>query len=91
VPEKPSADPAAAYKTGLQQYAHGDTAGAIATFRTSLSSNPGFAPTWRGLGVIYDKLGNKAQARAAFKRYLQLAPGAIDADHIRDRLEQLGP
>jgi regulator of sirC expression with transglutaminase-like and TPR domain len=41
--------------------------------------------------VIYDKLGNKAQARAAFKRYLQLAPGAIDADHIRDRLEQLGP
>jgi regulator of sirC expression with transglutaminase-like and TPR domain len=56
----------------------------------SLSSNPTFAPTWRGLGVVYEKLGNKGQARAAFKRYLQLAPGAGDADQIRDRIDQLG-
>jgi regulator of sirC expression with transglutaminase-like and TPR domain len=35
-------------------------------------------------------MGNKGQARAAFKRYLQLAPTAGDADQIRDRMERLG-
>ena len=91
VPEKPSADPAAVYRTGLQQLTRGDTAGALATFRALRSSNPGFAPTWRGLGVVYEKLGNKREAREAFKHYLQLAPGASDADKIRDLVEQLGP
>jgi hypothetical protein len=88
--DRPRADPAAMYRTGLQQYAHGDTAGALATFRGSLQTNPGFAPTWRGIGLVYEKMGNKGQARAAFKRYLQLAPTAGDADQIRDRMERLG-
>jgi hypothetical protein len=88
--DKPKADPAAAYKTSLQQYARGDTSGALATLRTSLSSNPKFAPTWRGLGLVYEKLGDHGQARSAFKRYLQLAPRAGDADQIRDRMERLG-
>ncbi len=89
-PDKPRVDPAAAYKTGLQQYARGDTSGALATFRSSLASHPGFAPTWRGLGLVYEKQGNRSQARAAFKRYLQLSPGASDAEQIRGRLERLG-
>ena len=89
VPDNPRTDPAAAYKTGLQQYARGDTTGALATFRTSLSGSPNFAPTWRGLGLVYEKLGNKAQARSSFQRYLQLAPNAPDADQVRDRLEHL--
>ena len=88
--ERPRADPAALYRTGLQQYAHGDTAGALATFRGSLLNNPGFAPTWRGIGLVYEKMGNKGQARAAFKRYLELAPTAGDADQIRDRMDRLG-
>jgi serine/threonine-protein kinase len=89
-PERPRVDPAAAYRTGLQQYARGDTAGALATFRGSLAGSPSFAPTWRGLGLVYEKLGNKSQARQAFRRYLQLAPTAGDADQIRDRMERLG-
>jgi tetratricopeptide (TPR) repeat protein len=88
-PDKPRADPGEAYKTGLQQYARGDTSGALSTFRTSLAINPNFAPTWRGLGLVYEKLGNKTQARSAFRRYLQLAPTAADADQVRDRLERL--
>ncbi|HEX2688143.1 MAG TPA: tetratricopeptide repeat protein [Kofleriaceae bacterium] len=87
--DKPGGDPASAYKTGLQQYARGDTTGALSTLRTSLASNPTFAPTWRGLGLVYEKLGNKDQARSAWKRYLQLAPDGSDAEQIRERLERL--
>jgi Flp pilus assembly protein TadD len=83
-------DPAVAYRTGLQQYARGDNAGALATFRASAASSPGFAPTYRGLGLVYEKLGNKAEARRQFKHYLLLAPSAADADQIRERLEHLG-
>jgi outer membrane biosynthesis protein TonB len=79
-----------AYRAGLQQFARGDTRGALASLRTSLASNPNYAPTWRGLGLVFEKLGEKDQARAAFKRYLQLSPGAGDADQIRGRLERLG-
>jgi Tfp pilus assembly protein PilF len=87
---EPRPDPADAYRTGLQQYARGDSTGALATLRASASANPGYAPTWLGLGLIYEKLGNKAEAKLAFKRYLQLAPDAGDADQIRDRIERLG-
>ncbi len=86
----PDFDPAAANRSGLQQFARGDTAGALATLRGSLASSPSYAPTWRSLGLIFQKLGERDQARAAFKRYLQLAPGADDAEQIRGRLEQLG-
>jgi len=39
---------------------------------------------------VFEKLGEKDQARAAFKRYLQLAPGASDAEQIKNRMERLG-
>jgi hypothetical protein len=86
-----SRDPVASYRTGLQQYARGETTAALLTFRSSLANSPSFAPTWRGLGLVYEKLGNRSQARSAFRRYLQLAPTAPDADQVRDRLERLGP
>jgi Tfp pilus assembly protein PilF len=82
-------DVEAAYRTGLQQFARGDTTGALASLRTSLAGNPNYAPTWRALGLVFEKLGEKDQARAAYKRYLQLAPSAGDAEQIRSRLERL--
>jgi hypothetical protein len=90
-PEQPRMDPAVTYRLGLQQYARGDTTSALATFRNTLSTSPGYAPAWRGLGLVYEKLGDRGQARGAFRRYLQLAPTAGDADQVRDRLERLGP
>jgi hypothetical protein len=89
-PRKPKVDPAAAYKAGLQQFARGDAEGALATFKSSLASDPGYAPTWRGIGLVYEKLGKRSQASTAFRRYLQLSPNASDAAQIRGRLERLG-
>ncbi|MBA2539685.1 MAG: tetratricopeptide repeat protein, partial [Deltaproteobacteria bacterium] len=87
---KPKVDSASAYKTGFQQYVKGDSLGALATFKEALASNPGYAPTWRGIGMVYEKLGRKSQAVTAFKRYLELSPNAGDAEQIRNRLERLG-
>lgn len=87
--EKPKFDAAAAYKTGFQQYVRGDTSGALATFKSSLAASSGYPPTWRGLGLVYEKLGQKAQAKGAFRRYLQLSPNANDAEQIRTRMERL--
>jgi hypothetical protein len=90
-PDPPkSDDAAAAFKSGSALMIKGDLNGALATFKASLASNPGFAPTWRGIGLVYEKLGKKSQASTAFKRYLQLSPNAGDAEQIRARLERLG-
>ena len=88
-PKKPAVDANVAYKTGIQQFARGDANGALSTFKQSLSTNPDFAPTWRGIGMVYEKLGKKSQAKTAFRRYLQLSPSAGDAEQIRERMERL--
>jgi len=89
-PKPAKVDAATAYKAGFQLYVKGDTSGALASFKEALASNPGYAPTWRGIGLVYEKLGRKSQAVTAFKRYLELSPGAGDAEQIRNRLERLG-
>ena len=52
-----------------------------------IQASPGYAPPWRVIGLIYEKSGDRAGARSAFEKYLQLAPGAPDAPSIRDRLD----
>src|SRR6185503_4555244 len=71
-----SAEAEKAYKTGLQLFARGDTSGALASLKTAQSGNSGHAGTQRALGMVYEKMGKKALARAAFQRYLKLAPRA---------------
>jgi Tetratricopeptide repeat len=88
-PAKAKVDPQAAYKQGLQAYLRGDTTTALASLRSALAADPNYAPTWRGLGLVFEKMNEKDQARAAYRKYLQLAPNAGDADNIRNRLERL--
>lgn len=86
----PKVDAEAAYRQGVQLFARGDTGAALQQMRSSIASNPEFAPAWRGLGLVFEKMGEKDQARSAYKRYLKLAPSANDADQIRNRMERLG-
>src|SRR5262249_13378879 len=83
-------DAEASYRAGLQAFARGDTSGALTSLKSWLNDNPRFPPTWRGLGLVYEKMGDRGQAARAYKRYLQLAPNAGDAEVIRGRLERLG-
>jgi hypothetical protein len=75
----------AQYKEGVQLLVKGDAKGALAV----LSKAKSYTPTWRVLGQVYRKLGDKAAAKNAFQRYLTLAPGAADAATVREQMNQL--
>jgi hypothetical protein len=77
------------YREGLQAWIHGDGKTGLVLCKRVIQASPSFAPPWRVLGLIYEKSGDRASARNAFEKYLQLAPGAPDAPGIRERLDGL--
>ncbi|HUQ01285.1 MAG TPA: protein kinase [Kofleriaceae bacterium] len=79
----------ALYKDGLGRYVAGDTGGAIDRFQDALARDPRYAPAHRGLGMAYEKKGDRSRAARSFKKYLELAPQASDAVQIRARLAKL--
>ncbi|HEX7702289.1 MAG TPA: tetratricopeptide repeat protein, partial [Kofleriaceae bacterium] len=81
----PNAD--ALFQKALQSYVKGDLKTALALLKTAKAANPSHAATWRLLGQVYKKLGDHVQAKAAFTRYLALAPNASDAATIRHEVE----
>ena len=76
-------------KEGLQALVRGDTKAALALCKRVTQANQSYASAWRLMGLVYEKLGEKASAHNAFQKYLQLAPGASDAPSIRQHLESL--
>ncbi|TMQ09700.1 MAG: tetratricopeptide repeat protein [Deltaproteobacteria bacterium] len=76
-------------KEGLQSLVRGDPRAALALCKRATQANPSHAPGWRLMGLVYEKLGEKASAHSAYQKYLQLAPGASDAPSIRQHLESL--
>jgi tetratricopeptide (TPR) repeat protein len=77
----------ALFQKALQAYVKGDLKTALGLLKTAKAANPSHAPTWRLLGQVYKKLGDRTQAKAAFTRYLVLAPNAGDAATIRREAE----
>jgi hypothetical protein len=57
----------------------GDAAGAERRFVAALRSDSGAGDPWYGLGLARDRLGKRAQAIAAWRRALAVAPGYSDA------------
>jgi tetratricopeptide (TPR) repeat protein len=43
----------------------------------------------RGLGMLYEKLGRKAEAIAAYEKYIEVSPAAFDRERIQRRIETL--
>jgi serine/threonine-protein kinase len=82
-------DAEALYKQGVQAMVRGETKTAITALTKATRIRPGFAPAWRVLGQVYKKNGDKGQAKAAFQRYLSIAPNAPDAPQIRDQIKSL--
>lgn len=87
--EKPAIDVVDTVNQGLKAFVTGNTKGALALLKQAKAAKPGYAPTYRVLGKVYKKLGDTASAKAAYQRYLKLAPTAPDAAQIRKELEEL--
>jgi beta-barrel assembly-enhancing protease len=63
---------------------------AIAHYRRALELDPRDVDPVRELALLYFDLGDRAQARAAFERYLAVQGGAADAGRIREYVAILG-
>ncbi|MDB4959503.1 MAG: serine/threonine protein kinase with repeat [Myxococcales bacterium] len=85
--DKPSAE--ALFKQGLQAFVKGDTKGALAILQKAKAAGPGYPPSWRLLGQVYKKLGDRNAAKASFQRYLKLDPKASDADKVTTWIDEL--
>jgi beta-barrel assembly-enhancing protease len=56
-------------------------------YRKALELDPGNAAAHRGLGFLYETQRLRAQCAEEFRKYLELAPNALDQLQIRRRLE----
>ena len=67
----------------------GDDARAAAGYAASVRYPDAPADAWRWHGIMLQKAGQRAEARAAYQRYLTIAPNAPDAPFIRQQLQFL--
>jgi regulator of sirC expression with transglutaminase-like and TPR domain len=77
------------YAAGNQKLFAGDATSAILYYKQSLAAYPGYVAGYRGLGLAYAKLNDKAKAVQALKTYLGAAPGAKDAPLLKKRIASL--
>ncbi|MFW5925464.1 MAG: protein kinase domain-containing protein [Myxococcota bacterium] len=74
---------------GQSMLVQGRLPDAIAKFREATMAHSGNASAWRSLGLANERLGREPEAARAYRRYLRIAPGAGDADTVRQRLDAL--
>ncbi len=60
---------------GVAAYVAGDLLGAETRLRQAAEIAPRLPGVWYKLGLVSDRLGRRAEARAAWRRFLELAPG----------------
>ncbi len=78
------------YDDGFRRYMRGDLSGAKGKFKAAIKLDGRMPDAHRGLGLVFERQGDKAAAVKAFKRYLELRPNARDAAGIEKRIKRLG-
>lgn len=78
------------YQEGVALFIRGEFAAAELRFREAIALAPGYAPSHRGMGLVYQATGQKRKAARAYRKYLRMAPRAADRADILSRLESLG-
>lgn len=69
----------------------GDLSTAIEWFKKSTEANPKYGSAYNGLGYANKTLGNYAEAEAAFKKYMEVAPNSPNpADSYAELLLKMG-
>jgi len=57
---------------------------ALSRFQEAASLDPHYAPAQLGLGQVYEKLGLRQKALAAYRKHLDLLPSTKDAEEARE-------
>jgi tetratricopeptide (TPR) repeat protein len=57
--------------------------GALSRFREAVRDDPDYAPAYLGLGQVYEKLGRKGEALAAYETFLDKLPSERDAQRAK--------
>ncbi|MBI5281816.1 MAG: tetratricopeptide repeat protein [Candidatus Solibacter usitatus] len=78
-------------KIGQYYMKRGRYKAAADRFEEATRWNPGAAEAYLLLGGAQEKLRDAKAARAAYEKYLELAPGAKDASGVKKRLAKLPP
>ena len=73
-------------KIGEYYFKKGNFRAAGQRFREATRWNPGLAEAWLRLGEAQEKLKDRAAAREAYSKYLELKPDARNAAQIRKKL-----
>jgi beta-barrel assembly-enhancing protease len=58
-------------------------------YRRAIESDPGFALAWRGLGALLEKRDQSQNAVDAYRKYIEVQPGAMDRLLIMRRIKNL--
>jgi tetratricopeptide (TPR) repeat protein len=77
------------YARGMSAYSKKDYQAAIELLSKSAQAQPGFAPTFAGLGMAYEALGNLQEAITAYQTAVQLDPNNFTASRGVERVEKL--
>ena len=85
---RPSADEL--YREGTKLYLTGRLAEARKKYESALAQNSRYPAAHRGLGFVYQRMGDRARALRYLKRYLELSPRAGDAAEVKKRISALG-
>jgi tetratricopeptide (TPR) repeat protein len=57
--------------------------GALSRFREAVRDDPDYAPAYLGLGEVYEKLGRRRKALAAYQTFLDKLPSERDAERAK--------
>ena len=57
-----------------------DYRGALSRYEEAAKHDPYYAPAYLGLGKVYDKMGKRREALAAYRKYLDTLPSQKQAD-----------
>lgn len=79
-----------AVEVGEFYFKKGDFRAAAGRFQEATKWNDGNADAWLKLGEAEEKMNDTKSARAAWTKYLQLAPQAKNAAEVKKKLEKLG-
>jgi tetratricopeptide (TPR) repeat protein len=67
----------------------GDSNGAAGLYDRAIAADAGYAPAYRGKGLVLERLGRPDKAAEAFRTFLRLSPGSPSAAKVRERLDAL--